>query len=265
MVRGRVAGVDRRAQPAAAGEDVDWHRRRARTRTAAAATRTPPDRRARSSSITAMPVTTGRKRPSIGDVNLATAAGRPRVLLERRLEDQRRGRWTPGRPRALSAAAKRSPCTHGAPTSSNGRVVPRPSDAIVPSSSTVPGKHDGAVERRDVRRRHHPRRDRSRPRRVDAASPPSSRPRARAPMPKCSLKSRASSPIVMPWRIGIGNWPTNDSKPGIERRALDLDAADRVRAIADDRPAHRAARRRAGSWPSCRCRCRCACRCPAGR
>ena len=33
-------------------------------------------------------------------------------------------------------------------------------------------------------------------------------------MAKCSLKSRASSPIVMPWRIGIGNWPTNDSNPG---------------------------------------------------
>ena len=35
-----------------------------------------------------------------------------------------------------------------------------------------------------------------------------------APSWNCSLKSRASSPMVMPWRIGIGNWPTNDSKPG---------------------------------------------------
>ena len=35
-----------------------------------------------------------------------------------------------------------------------------------------------------------------------------------APMPKPSLKSRASSAIVIPWRIGIGNWPTNDSNPG---------------------------------------------------
>jgi hypothetical protein len=35
-----------------------------------------------------------------------------------------------------------------------------------------------------------------------------------APIAKCSLNSRASSPIVMPWRIGIGNWPTNDSNPG---------------------------------------------------
>ena len=32
-------------------------------------------------------------------------------------------------------------------------------------------------------------------------------------MPQASLKNRASSPIVIPCRIGIGNWPTNDSKP----------------------------------------------------
>ena len=35
-----------------------------------------------------------------------------------------------------------------------------------------------------------------------------------APIPKCSLNRRAISPIVMPWRIGIGYIPTNDSKPG---------------------------------------------------
>ena len=34
-----------------------------------------------------------------------------------------------------------------------------------------------------------------------------------APIAKCSLNSRASSPMVIPWRIGIGNCPTNDSKP----------------------------------------------------
>ena len=32
-------------------------------------------------------------------------------------------------------------------------------------------------------------------------------------MPKRVLKSTASSPIVMPCRIGMGNRPTNDSKP----------------------------------------------------
>ncbi len=34
-----------------------------------------------------------------------------------------------------------------------------------------------------------------------------------APRPSSALKSRASSPIVMPWRIGIGHMPTKDSKP----------------------------------------------------
>ena len=35
-----------------------------------------------------------------------------------------------------------------------------------------------------------------------------------APMPKCVLKSAASSPIVIPWRMGMGKSPTNDSYPG---------------------------------------------------
>ena len=46
---------------------------------------------------------------------------------------------TPGSACALSRSANASACTHGAPTTSKGRVVPRPSDARVPSSSTVPG------------------------------------------------------------------------------------------------------------------------------
>ena len=53
-------------------------------------------------------------------------------------------------------------------------------------------------------------------------------------MPKCSLKSFASSPIVIPCRIGMGYCPTNDSKPANEHRTFDLAAADRVGAIADD-------------------------------
>ena len=35
-----------------------------------------------------------------------------------------------------------------------------------------------------------------------------------APMPNASLNSRASSATVMPWRMGMGNCPTKDSKPG---------------------------------------------------
>ena len=46
---------------------------------------------------------------------------------------------TPGNPRAFIASARRSPSIHGAPTSSNGLVVPRPSDSIVPSNITAPG------------------------------------------------------------------------------------------------------------------------------
>ena len=48
------------------------------------------------------------------------------------------------------------------------------------------------------------------------------------------MNSRASSPIVMPWRIGIGNWPTNDAYAGSSVGALDRVAADRIRPIADD-------------------------------
>ena len=33
-------------------------------------------------------------------------------------------------------------------------------------------------------------------------------------MPKCVLKSTASSPMVIPWRMGMGKSPTNDSNPG---------------------------------------------------
>ena len=48
-------------------------------------------------------------------------------------------KWTPARPSAFRAPASASASMPGAPTSSNGRVVPRPSDSSVPSSSTVPG------------------------------------------------------------------------------------------------------------------------------
>ena len=60
--------------------------------------------------------------------------------------------------------------------------------------------------------------------------------RCRAPR-RCAnswLKSRASSPMVMPWRSGIGNCPTNDAHSGPSSGPFDRDAADRIRAIADD-------------------------------
>ena len=84
-------------------------------------------------------------------------------------------------------------------------------------------------------------------------------------MPKCSLNRRASSPIVMPWRIGIGYMPDERLEAGHEHRPFDLRAADRVRPVADDDLERRACAPPSGSSPSCRCRCRCACRRPAGR
>ena len=78
------------------------------------------------------------ERRAIEHVDLAAAAAGLRVLVERRLEDAGRKR-TPGSPSAFIASAKRSASTHGAPSSSNGLVVPRPSETLVPSNSTVPG------------------------------------------------------------------------------------------------------------------------------
>lgn len=45
---------------------------------------------------------------------------------------------TPGRSSAVNASAHRQSMP-GAPISSNGRVVPRPSDSSVPSNRQVPG------------------------------------------------------------------------------------------------------------------------------
>ena len=63
-------------------------------------------------------------------------------------------------------------------------------------------------------------------------------------MPKAWLKRRASSPIVMPCRIGIGNCPTNELHAVCRRRTLDLVAANRVGTIADN---HRQSAARRGT------------------
>ncbi len=49
---------------------------------------------------------------------------------------------------------------------------------------------------------------------ISRRQPPSGTTSRSAPMPNASLNSRASSPIVIPCRIGMGNIPTNDSNPG---------------------------------------------------
>jgi hypothetical protein len=110
------------------------------------------------------------------------------------------------------SCANLSASTHGAPTSSNGRVVPRASDALVPSNSTVPGYTiaesnvgmlgDGITKGMPVASKY-----------IERVQPSISITCSGALIAKCSLKNRASSPIVMPCRIGIGNWPTNDSLP----------------------------------------------------
>ena len=53
-------------------------------------------------------------------------------------------------------------------------------------------------------------------------------------MPNASLNSRASSPIVIPCRSGIGNCPTNDAYAGSQQVSFDLLAADRIGPVADD-------------------------------
>ena len=78
-----------------------------------------------------------------------TPAGRSRGSGSRRRPSARAcgmsARRTPAGNRRPATRARssprrsRSPSIHGAPISSNGRVVPRPSDSIVPSNSTAPG------------------------------------------------------------------------------------------------------------------------------
>src|SRR5215208_7208479 len=54
-----------------------------------------------------------------------------------------------------------------------------------------------------------------------------------APIPKCSLNSRAISPIVIPCHRDREH-PDEGFETRHERHAFDLRAADRIRAIADD-------------------------------
>ena len=78
----------------------------------------------------------------IFDVHLQARAQPALMLVERRLE--------PTRPQPATCEPVRGESLHlgddcaatssaGAPKSSSGRVVPRPSDSVVPSSMTVPG------------------------------------------------------------------------------------------------------------------------------
>src|SRR6266571_6458480 len=55
---------------------------------------------------------------------------------------------TPASPARLSASARFDPLTHGAPISSNGVSVPRPTERFVVSSRPIPGYNRAAVRLR---------------------------------------------------------------------------------------------------------------------
>ena len=148
--------------------------------------------------------TAGRKYTP-GSSSAFIAVGKPLRVDPRRadqLERPRGARVLPraSRPRTARCPDRRSPCRASACWATASPTAVRVWSAVHRRAATVPSATTSSV----------------------------------APMPKCSLKSRASSPMVIPWRIGIGNWPTNDSKPGNERRALDVGAANRIRPVADD-------------------------------
>ena len=198
------------------------------------------------------------------DVNLAAAAGRVGVLVKRRLEHDRpevRARQAQRGSARRRTAPRQSTAR---PTSSNGRVVPRPSEMFVPSNSTVPGYTIARVERRHVRRRHAPRQ--ARLIEIHVAAPA---------LHLHDLEVRADAEVLVEQARQLAdrhavphrNREAARRTTRIPRRASALrlrarrsDSGDRRR-----RPGGRVRAAARGSSPSCRCRCRCACRRPADR
>ena len=126
------------------------------------------------------------------------------------------------------STARRSARTAGScrvpPTASFPRTAPRPDRRSSLSSVGMFG--DGITHGRPVSSKYISRRQPS----IGTTS-------SAAPMPNSSLNSRASSPIVMPWRIGIGNCPTNDVEGSAAAACPSTAiAADRVRPVAHDDP-----------------------------
>ena len=171
-------------------------------------------------------------------------------------------------------AAQAWPSRNGAPTISNGRVVPRPSDRLVALDQAHARVDQRGVERRHVGRRHHPGQPgvarRSSRAASRASAPPSGRSRAAARSarrptacrPPPAAPSRRSSARAAP---GQRPGPTNDSQPSLHRPALDRDAAERVRPIEDDAPRRRRAPPPPAPAPSSRRTCSSGCRRPGGR
>ena len=151
------------------------------------------------------------KRLTIAHVDLAAAARRSGVLVERRLED--------GRPEI----GRRADRARSAPSANAFGVDPGRADQLERPRRPAPFRDirafeqhgaridDRRVECRDVRRRQHPGHVACRREYISRRQPSIGTTSSSAPMPNCSLNRRASSPIVIPWRIGIGYRPTNDS------------------------------------------------------
>src|SRR5437763_4745229 len=120
---------------------------------------------------------------------------------------------TPGRSNLDSASAYESASMYGAPINSNGRVVPRPSDICVPSRCTLPGNTEaessvgifgeGKTQGTSVSSNQS---SRDQPFMVTASKSQL--------MLNARLKSPPSSHMVIPWRVAIGNCPTNEANAG---------------------------------------------------
>ena len=191
---------------------------------------------ARNAAISATPVSTGRNARAIEHVDLAAAAARLRVLVERRLEDRRpevdarqlervhRRRQTARRRPTARRPARTAASCRALPTRSCLRTAPcpdrrSPCRASACSATASPTAAPVVVVSTSSRRQ------------------PSIATTSRsAPMPKCSLNSRASSPIVMPCRIGIGYRPTNDSNPRTSIGPSTASPPIGFGPVADDRP-----------------------------
>ena len=210
-------------------------------------------------------VRTGRKRARSSHVDLAAAARLLRVLLERRLEE-RRPEVHARQLRARSSRRRAAPPSiHGAPMSSNGRVVPRPSDSMRAFEQHGARIDDRAVERRHVRRRHDPRQaglvevHRSR---VQPSSGTTSSARADAELVVEQARELADRHAVAQRDRELAD---ERRVAGVERGCLRCRRRRSGWAGRRRRPARRVAPPRACSWPSCRCRCRRGCRHPADR
>ena len=80
----------------------------------------------------------GSRRVAIGHMHL-DAAARVSGMLAGRRHEMGGSEAHAGQSQSIQRGRQASPSSHGAPTTSNGSAVPRPSDRFVPSMKHVPG------------------------------------------------------------------------------------------------------------------------------